>query len=77
MHETESVFENEIHKCIWDIEMLTDHPILAIGSDLVSIKKKKKIICHLMEFTVPVRHSVNIEEIEDQYFDLAKEMKKL
>ena len=41
--------------------------------------KKKKTICHLMDFAVPVDHRVKVKENKtiDKYLDLSRKLKKL
>ena len=41
MHKPESVWEYETYKILWDMEIKTDHLILARSSDFVVINKKK------------------------------------
>ena len=43
MHKAESILENEKHKILWDFKIQPDHPIMARGSDLKSMNKKKRI----------------------------------
>ena len=42
-------------------------------------QKKKKIICKIVDFAVPVDHRIKLKECEkrDKYLDLARELKKL
>ena len=42
MHKSESVFEIEMHKILWDFVRQMDHLTQSRKPDLVSIKKKKK-----------------------------------
>ena len=80
MHKPESVIENETHKILWNFKIHMDHLIQARRSDLVLINKgKKKRICHLVVFTLPVDHRVKIKKREmiNKYLDLAREQKKL
>ena len=39
VHISESVRENEIHKLLWGIELLTDYLTLTRGSDIITINK--------------------------------------
>ena len=41
-HNQESILENEMHKCLWDFEVQTDHQISARWPDQVMVNKKKK-----------------------------------
>ena len=56
----------------------TDHLISAERPDLIIINKKKSI-CKIVDFAVPVDHRINLKEYEkkDKYLDLARELKKL
>ena len=54
MHKPVSVLENETQ---------TDHQIPVRISDLVLISKKKNT-CHIVDFVVPVDHSVKIKGSE-------------
>ena len=56
----------------------TDHLIPARRPDLIIINKKKRI-CKIVDFAVPVNHRINLKECEkkNKYFDLARELKKL
>ena len=80
-----SFLENDMHKILWDFEILTDHVILARQRALVIVnkkKKKKKIkkkrICRKVEFAVPADHRVKLKESEKRYKsrDLSRELKK-
>ena len=42
MHKSESVQENETNKILWDLEIQTDHLILARRPDQVIINNKKE-----------------------------------
>ena len=55
-----------------------DHLIHARKPDQGLINKKKKRICHLLDFAILADHRVKIKESEktDKYLDLAWEMKK-
>ena len=56
-----------------------DHLIPARRPDLIIINKKKKRICKIVDFAVPVDHRINQKECEkkDIYLDLPRELKKL
>ena len=77
MHNPAPVLENDTHKLQWDFNIQTDHLIPARRPDLIIIHKKKRI-CKLVDFDVPVDHRININECEknDKYLDLARELKK-
>ena len=76
MHKPDSITDNERQKILLDLEIQTYHPILARWPDLVLINKKK-IICHLVDFAVPVDHRGKMKESKkkDKYLELAKEQK--
>ena len=78
MHNPEPVVENSTHKLLWDFNIQTDHIIPARRTDLI-ITNKKKRICKIVDFAVPVDHKINLKECEkkDKYLDLARELKKL
>ena len=67
-----------MHKLLWDFNMQTDHLIPNRRLDLTIINKKKRI-CKIVDFAVPVDHRINLKESEkkDKYLDLARELKKL
>ena len=53
--------------------MHTDDLILARRPDLTIInKKRKKVICKIVDFAVPADHWINLKECEkrDKYIDL-------
>ena len=66
------------HKLLWDFNIQTDHLIPARRPDLIIINKKKRI-CKIVDFPVPVYHRINLKQCEkkDKYLDLARELKKL
>ena len=72
------VQENDTHKLLWDFNIQTDHLIPARRPDLIIIDKKKRI-CQIVDFVVPVDHKINLKECakKDKYLDLARELKKL
>ena len=49
--------EYETHKILWYFEMQMDQLISARRSDMVLIKKKKRI-CYLEDFAIPADHRV-------------------
>ena len=61
-----------------DLDIQTDHLISARRPDLIIINKKKRI-CKIVDFAVPVDHRLKLKECEkrDKYLDLARELKKL
>ena len=78
MHNPALVLENDTHKLLWDFNIQMDHLILARRPDLIIINKKKRI-CKIVAFAVPVDHRINLKECEkkDKYLDLARELKKM
>ena len=42
MHNPAPVLENDTHKLLWDVDIHTDHLILARRPDLIIINKKKR-----------------------------------
>ena len=78
MHNPAPVLENDSHKLLWDFNIQTDHLIPARRPDLIIINKRKRI-CKIVDFAVPVEHRINLKENEkkDKYLDLARELKKL
>ena len=78
MHNPAPVLGNDMHKFQWDLNILTDHLIPARRPDLIIINKKKKI-CKIVDFAVPVDHRINLKvsEKKDKYFDLPRELNKL
>ena len=70
MHKPESVLANEIHKILWDFEIHIDHLIPTRRPNLVLINKKKRI-CHLVDFAVPVK--MKESKMVDKYLDLDRE----
>ena len=79
MHNPAPVLENDSHKLLWDFSIQTYHLIPARTPDLIILNKKKKRICKIVDFAVPVDHRINLKESEkkDKYLDLARELKKL
>ena len=78
MHNPAPVLENDLHKLLWDFNIQTDHLIPARRPDLIIINRKKKI-CKIVDFGVPVDHRIILKESEkkDKYLDFARELKKL
>ena len=69
MHKPESIRENETHK------ILCDHLISTRRPDLVIVDRKKRI-CRIVYFDVPVDHRVKIKENEKiKNLDFARELK--
>ena len=70
MQNPESVLEIETHRHLWDLEIQTDHLILARQPDLVIVnerkkkRKKKKRTCQIVDFAVPVYYSMKLKEGE-------------
>ena len=78
MHNPEHVLGNNTHKLLWDFDIQTDHLISARRPDLIIINKKKRT-CKIVDFAVPADHRIKLKECEknDNYLDLARELKKL
>ena len=78
MHNPVPVLENDSHKLLWDFNIQTDHLIPDRRPDLIIINKRKRI-CKIVDFAIPVDHRINLKESEkkDKYLDLARELKKL
>ena len=53
--------------------------VVLAGNNVRDSDKKKKRICKIVDFAVPVDHRINLKESEkkDKYPDLARELKKL
>ena len=67
-------------KLLWDFDIQTDDLISARRPDQIIInKKKKKRICKIVDFAVPVDHRIKLKERErkNKYLDLARELKNL
>ena len=77
MYNPAPVLQNDSHKLLWDFNIQTDHLIPARRPDLIIINKRKRI-CKINDFAVPVDHRINLKECEkkDKYLDLASELKK-
>ena len=73
MHKPES-----IHKTLKDFKTQMNHQILTRRPDKVSISKKN-IICHSVDFAIPVEYRVKMKENEkiNKCLDLAGGLKKL
>ena len=79
MHNPAPVLENNAHKLLWDFDIHTDHLISAKKPDLIIINnKKKKRICKIIDFAVPVNLRIRLKECEkkDKYLNIARELKK-
>ena len=87
MHNPASVLENDTYKPHWDLDIQTDHLILARRPDLNIFnnnkkkqkKEKKEKTCKIVDFAVPADHRIKLKECEkkDKNLDLAMELKKL
>ena len=77
MHNPAPVLENNTHKLLWDFHIHMDHLIPARRPDLIIINKKKRI-CKIVDFAVPVDHRIKLKDCEkqDKYNDLARELEK-
>ena len=73
MHNPSSVLENNTHKLLWDLDIHTDHLILARRPDLIIINKKKRT-CKIVDFDVPADNRIKLKEREkkEKYLDLAR-----
>ena len=78
VHNRASVLENDTYKLLWDFDIQTNLLISVRRPDLIIINKKKKRICKIVDFAVPVDHRIKLKEREkkDKYLDLARELKK-
>ena len=78
MHNPAPVLENDLYKLLWDFHIQTDHLIPARRPDLIIVNKKKRV-CKIVDFAVPVDYRINLKESEKKakYLDLARELKKL
>ena len=82
MHNPTPFLENDTHKLLSNFNIRTDPLISARRPDLIIItkkKKKKSRICKIVDFAVPTEHRIKLKECEknDNYHDLARELKKL
>ena len=79
MHNPAPIRENNSQKLLWYFDIHTDHLILARRPDLIIINKKKRRICKIVDFAVPVDHRIKLKRCEkkDMYLDFARELKKL
>ena len=71
IHLPKSILENETNEILWNFEI--QKPVIAL------INQKKKRICHLVDYIIPVDHRVKIRENEkrDKYLDFARELNVL
>ena len=63
MHNPAPVLENDSHKLLWDFGIQTDHLNPARRPNLIIINKKKRI-CKIVDFAVPVDYRRNLKESE-------------
>ena len=77
MQKPESVRDNETHTIFRDLEIQTDHLILARRPDQVIINNKKRAF-RMIDFSVLADYSVKIKESRksDKSLDFARELKK-
>ena len=61
IHNPAPVPENDTHKLLWNFNIQTDHLIPARRPDLIIINKKKRI-CKIVDFAVPMDHIINLKE---------------
>ena len=60
-HKPESVQQNEVHKILWNFKIQINHLIPTRIPDVVVINKKKRRICCLVDFAVPVDDLIKIK----------------
>ena len=76
MHNPESVLENETQNSLgfWDTNESFNLDKTTRPSDS---QQKKKRICRIVDFAVPVDHRIKLKESEkrDKYLDLTRELK--
>ena len=79
MHNPAPALENDTHKLLWYFNIQTDQLIPPRRLVLTIINHKKKRICKIFDFAVPLDHRINRKESEkkDKYLNLARELKKL
>ena len=77
-HNPAPVIQHDMHKLLWDFDILTDHLIPASRPDLIIVNKKKERICKIVDFFVSADQRIKLKECEkkDKYLDLASELKK-
>ena len=63
MHNPAPVQENDTCKLQWDFNIQTDQLILVRRPDLIIINKKRRI-CKVVDFAVPVDLRINLKESE-------------
>ena len=70
---------NDTNKRLREFEVQTDYQIFARRPDIMIIKKKRKRICKIVDFAVPVDHRRKLKECEKKniYLDLARELKNI
>ena len=78
MHNPAPVLENDTNKLLRDFDIHTDYLISARRPDLIIINNKRKRICKIVDFSVPVDHRIKLKESEKKniYLYLARELKK-
>ena len=70
--------EKGTHKILWNFKIQTRHQNPSKIPNLVLInKKKRKIICYLVDFAVPADHRLEIKEIENKYVEFVQKGKWL
>ena len=79
MHNPAAVLENDTHKFLCNFDIQTDHLISTRRLDLIIINNKKKRICKIVDFSVPVDHRIKLKECKkkNKYLDLVRELKIL
>ena len=78
MHKAEYLLGKQTNNTVWDIGKQMDHRFPARIPDLL-ITNNWKIPCHLVGFSVQVKHKVKTKEGEkiNKFLDLARELKKV
>ena len=75
LHNPAPVLENDTHKLPWDLQ--TELLISARRPELIIINKERRTY-KIVDFAVPADYRRKLKECEkkDEYFDLARELKK-
>ena len=53
-----------MHELLRDFEIQMDHQISAGRPDLITINKKRKRTCQIVDFALPVDYRVKLKEFE-------------
>ena len=74
IYKSKSVQENEMHKILWEFEMIADQPLLFRRPNMMLINKK--ITYYLMDFTFNSYQKMKVKLKENEkirkYLDLTK-----